>query len=123
MRRLVISSDRNPVVHLELHTGDLAGARALYSQLCGWPHSLVRDRCGTYLALALGGGLGGGIVECPTRRAVWLPYVEVSDIERATEQAPRELAAAVDHDLPVDLALERGHILLEVAAEHGRVAP
>src|SRR5438270_333510 len=95
MRRLVISSDRNPVVHLELHTGDLAGARALYSQLCGWPHSLVRDRCGTYLALELGGGLGGGIVECPTRRAVWLPYVEVSDIQRATEQAQRHGAAVL----------------------------
>jgi len=95
MRRLVISSDRNPVVHLELHTGDLAGARALYSQLCGWPHSLVRDRCGTYLALELGGGLGGGIVECPTRRAVWLPYVEVSDIQRATEQARRHGAAVL----------------------------
>jgi predicted enzyme related to lactoylglutathione lyase len=26
----------SPVVHLELHTGDLPQARALYAQLCGW---------------------------------------------------------------------------------------
>ncbi len=95
MGRPVISSDRNPVVHLELHTGDLAAARALYSELCGWPHALIRSRCGSYLALELGGGLGGGIVECPTRRAVWLPYVEVSEIGRATEQAQRHGAAVL----------------------------
>jgi hypothetical protein len=26
----------SPVVHLELHTGDLPQSRALYAQLCGW---------------------------------------------------------------------------------------
>jgi predicted enzyme related to lactoylglutathione lyase len=95
MRRLVSSPARNPVVHLELHTGDLAGARALYSELCGWPNALVRDPCGTYLALELGGGLGGGIVECPTTRAVWLPYVQVAEIQSATEQAQRHGAAVL----------------------------
>ena len=25
-----------PIVHLELHTGDLAGARDFYAELCRW---------------------------------------------------------------------------------------
>jgi predicted enzyme related to lactoylglutathione lyase len=76
-----------PVVHLELLTPDLAHARAFYGELCGWPEEPVRADCGSYLALALGRGLGGGIVECATERPSWLPYVEVGEIAAATERA------------------------------------
>ena len=84
----------SPVVHLELHTGDPAGACALYAQLCGWRPERIEQRHGTYLALAMGGGVGGGVVECGTERALWLPYVEVGAIGPATEQA-RACGAAV----------------------------
>jgi predicted enzyme related to lactoylglutathione lyase len=84
----------HPIVHLELHTGDLAAARDVYAELCGWRPERVETSAGPYLALALGGGLGGGIVECPTPRPVWLPYVEVGEIEAATERA-RTLGGAV----------------------------
>jgi uncharacterized protein len=83
-----------PIVHLELHTGDLSGASALYAELCGWRPEQVETRRGPYLALELGAGLGGGIVECGTPRPLWLPYVEVDGIERATERA-RQLGASV----------------------------
>jgi predicted enzyme related to lactoylglutathione lyase len=84
----------NPVVHLELHTGDLEGARRFYAELCGWPQERIDAAHRSYLALALGGGLGGGIVECPTRRPLWLPYVDVPEIRAATERA-RSIGAAV----------------------------
>jgi predicted enzyme related to lactoylglutathione lyase len=82
------------VVHLELHTGDLPGARALYADLCGWRPDKVEVSSGSYLALELSTDLGGGIVECPVRRPLWLPYVEVDEVHRATERA-REHGAAV----------------------------
>jgi predicted enzyme related to lactoylglutathione lyase len=83
-----------PVVHLELHTGDLLRAHAFYSQLCDWHPDRVDTRHGSYHTLELGGGLGGGIVECATARPLWLPYVEVSEIGAATERA-RDLGAAI----------------------------
>ena len=81
----------NRVVHLELHTGELADARAFYAELLGWQ---PQPRTGSYLGFDLGAGLGGGMVECPTPRSLWLPYVDVVDIHQATEGA-RMLGAAV----------------------------
>jgi predicted enzyme related to lactoylglutathione lyase len=83
-----------PVVHLELHTGDLPRACAFYTQLCGWQPERIDAGCGTYVALELGRGFGGGIVECDTERPLWLPYVDVGDIDAATERA-RRLGASV----------------------------
>jgi predicted enzyme related to lactoylglutathione lyase len=84
----------NPLVHLELHTGDLPEAQALYSRLCGWRAERIDTGCGSYLALELGGQIGGGIVECETSRPLWLPYVEVAEIGKATDRA-RALGARV----------------------------
>jgi predicted enzyme related to lactoylglutathione lyase len=84
-----------PVVHLELHTGDLAGARDFYAGLCDWRPERITVPSGSYLALAMGDGLGGGIVECAARRPLWLPYVEVPDVNAATHRA-RELGATVE---------------------------
>ena len=52
----------NPVVHLELHTGDLPGARAFYAQLCGWNAERIHVSAGSYLALDLGRGDVGVIL-------------------------------------------------------------
>ena len=43
-----------PVVHLELHTGDLPSASDLYAELCGWRAERVVAGGGSYLALELG---------------------------------------------------------------------
>lgn len=87
-------SPPQPVVHLELHTGDLPAARAFYAGLCGWRPAQIDLRHGSYLALETGGPVGGGIVECDAKRPLWLPYVEVPDIGAATERA-RALGATV----------------------------
>jgi predicted enzyme related to lactoylglutathione lyase len=84
----------SPVVHLELHTGDLGHARAFYSRLLDWRPEQINARSGSYLALDLGGGFGGGIVECGTTRSLWLPYAEVDRVEVATVRA-RGLGATV----------------------------
>ena len=83
-----------PVVHLELHTRDSARARDLYSELCGWVPRQIATPCGSYLALGMGGEVGGGIVECGARRPLWLPYVEVEDVRESTDLA-RRLGAKV----------------------------
>jgi predicted enzyme related to lactoylglutathione lyase len=84
-----------PVVHLELHTGDIQGARDFYGQLCGWQPEWVDGGHRSYLALELGRGLGGGIVECPVPRPLWLPYVEVAEIAAATDVACRNGATVL----------------------------
>jgi uncharacterized protein len=79
------------LVHLELHTADQAAARSLYGELLGWHATPV---AGSYLALDLGGEVGGGIVECGTDRSGWLQYVQVGDVAAVTARA-RTLGARV----------------------------
>jgi uncharacterized protein len=81
-----------PLAHLELHTPDGRAARAFYSELLGWQPELIEVAQRSYLALDLGEGPSGGIVECGTERALWLPYVSVPDIVAVTGRA-RELGA------------------------------
>lgn len=87
-------ADSRPVVHLELHTAGLPDARSFYAQLCGWETRRIETPSGSYHALGLGSRVGGGIVQCPTERALWLPYVEVNEIEAMTDRA-EQLGARV----------------------------
>jgi predicted enzyme related to lactoylglutathione lyase len=82
------------IVHVELHTDDLPHARSFYEQLLGWSAEPIQTCCGSYLALDLGHTVGGGIVQCPTPRPLWLPYVNVERIGETTERA-RLLGARV----------------------------
>ena len=90
----MVSSDRNPVVHLELHTYNLEAATRFYGDALGWRTEPIVNDWGTYYALVLGDGLDGGVVECGTPHARWLPYVAVDRIHPATDRA-RELGASV----------------------------
>jgi predicted enzyme related to lactoylglutathione lyase len=84
----------NPVVHLELRTANLSRACAFYTDAFGWSAETVRAGSLAYLALGLGDAVGGGVVEREGDPA-WLPYVEVAEIDRATERALRRGAALV----------------------------
>ena len=94
MDQVMRPQEPNPVVHLELHTGDLVGASALYSELCGWLPELVETGAGRYLAFEFGAALAAGMVETGAHHPIWLPYVEVDRIEAATDRA-RRLGASV----------------------------
>jgi predicted enzyme related to lactoylglutathione lyase len=85
----VIAPSPTPVAHLELHSSNLARACAFYAGVCGWRMEQVEAGARPYHTLDWGGGLGGGIVECGTSRALWLPYLEVPRVEEATERACR----------------------------------
>jgi predicted enzyme related to lactoylglutathione lyase len=77
----------NPVVHLELHTGNLPRACAFLTQMFGWDAEQIDvDGC-RYLSLELGGGIDGGVVERDAGRPLWLPYVQVTDVFEAAERA------------------------------------
>jgi uncharacterized protein len=83
------SRSPSPLAHLELHTHDRAGACSFYRKLLGWRSEHVEAAGREYLALDLGNGLGGGIVECGTERPLWLPYVSVPEIRGVTGRAER----------------------------------
>src|SRR6202042_2467089 len=76
-------SSPRPVVHLELHAGDHARASAFYAKLLCWREELIEAGSGSCLALGLGGGYGGSIVERGTARPLWLPYVQVDQAEES----------------------------------------
>jgi predicted enzyme related to lactoylglutathione lyase len=83
------------VVHLELRTGNLPRACAFYTRLLGWRAETVDLPAASYLALDLGTGIGGGVVEHDGAGALWLPYVEVADVAETTERAGRLGASIV----------------------------
>ena len=84
----------NPIVHLELRTGNLPRACAFYTRLFGWRAETLRVAAGSYLALELSEGIQGGVIEHDSARPAWVPYAEVADIVEATERG-RALGAAV----------------------------
>lgn len=75
-----------PLVHLELHTPDLRAACRFYRELLGWQPELLRSAGASYEALDLA-ACSGGVVECGTDRALWLPYAEVASVAAATCRA------------------------------------
>jgi predicted enzyme related to lactoylglutathione lyase len=83
-----------PVVHLELHTGNLARASDFYTRVFGWSAETVEIGHCSYLSLKLGDAIDGGIVEHDGEGSLWLPYIEVADLMDVIERA-RALGAAV----------------------------
>jgi hypothetical protein len=79
---------------LELHTSDRDASTRFYRALLQWQTEQINTPWGSYHALKLATGLDGGIVECGTRVAGWLPYVAVDQIEASTGLA-RRLGARV----------------------------
>ncbi len=86
----------NPFVHIELHTDDLEKAKGFYSSLFDWKLEDVPMGAGPYTMIGVGDGTGGGMMRNPAPNAPshWLAYVNVDDIDAATDKA-RSLGANV----------------------------
>jgi len=93
----------NPFVHVELHTTDLAKAKAFYSKLFGWKLEELPmpgpSSEKTYVMIDVGEGTGGGMMkaEPPGSPPRWQAYVGVDDVAQTTRNA-RELGAKVMMD-------------------------
>jgi predicted enzyme related to lactoylglutathione lyase len=85
----MLSPSRCPVVHLELRTGNLAGACTFFSQSFGWRAEIIHVGAQSYVTLECGARVGIGVVEADADPPGWLPYVEVTEIRRATGTAER----------------------------------
>jgi predicted enzyme related to lactoylglutathione lyase len=83
-----------PIVHLELHTQNLARACAFYAELVGWRAETVHAGSSSYLTLPTGGLIDAGVVESEAPEPLWIPYVEVDDVYVAAERA-EDLGATV----------------------------
>ena len=81
----------NPFVHVELNTPDPERAKQFYSKLFQWqleniPNPVVPGN--SYTMINVGSGTGGGIMkQVPGGPSGWLAYVEVDDIQAATQKA------------------------------------
>jgi predicted enzyme related to lactoylglutathione lyase len=69
----------------ELHTRDLARAKAFYSELFGWKFQDLPNM--PYSMLDTGNGEPNGAMTDKDAPPFWLPYVNVDDVIQATERA------------------------------------
>jgi predicted enzyme related to lactoylglutathione lyase len=90
----------NPFVHVELHTGDIAKAKAFYSGLFDWnlQDLPMPGGGGSYTMINVGEGTGGGMMNDPGIAPTWLAYIGVADVVAATAKA-RSLGATVIQDV------------------------
>jgi predicted enzyme related to lactoylglutathione lyase len=91
----------NPFVHVELATTDLPKAQSFYQAMFDWKLNTVDVGNGmSYTLIDVGGGTGGGMMTqpMPGQPSFWLPYVEVDDIQAATQRA-QSLGAKIVRDV------------------------
>jgi predicted enzyme related to lactoylglutathione lyase len=92
----------NPFVHVELNTSDPQKAKAFYAKLFQWQLEDIPNPAapgGGYTMVKVGKGTGGGIMkQVPGGPAGWLAYVEVDDIQAATQKA-KTLGAKIMKDV------------------------
>jgi len=96
----------NPFVHIELMTTDVAKAKSFYGKLFNWQLEDMPMDDMTYTMIKVGEGTGGGILKnpMPGTPSMWVPYVDVDDLEGATEKV-RTLGGKVMRE-PTDV---KGH--------------
>ena len=91
---------RNPFVHVELVTTDVAKAKSFYGKLFKWKLEDVDMGDMIYTLIKAGEGTGGGIMKnpMPDGHSTWIAYVKVGDVKEATKKA-KSLGAKVKKDV------------------------
>jgi len=82
----------NPFVHMELTTGDVAGARKFYKSLFDWKLNQLGPDMGNYTLIdvgskVVGGGLAGKM--SPDQPSAWLVYAEVASVHKTIAKAEK----------------------------------
>ncbi|HLJ15804.1 MAG TPA: VOC family protein [Bryobacteraceae bacterium] len=91
----------NAFVHVELNTTDVDKAKAFYGKLFEWKlEDVPMGDSAAYTMIQVGKGTGGGMMKqlIPGASSAWLPYVEVDDIQAATNKA-KSLGAKIMKDV------------------------
>jgi predicted enzyme related to lactoylglutathione lyase len=91
---------RNPFIHVELNSTNLAKSKAFYKKLFTWKLGEMKGAEGPYTTIDVGRGTGGGMMQqlMPDTPSMWMPYVLVDDIEKSTRKAEK-LGATVMKDV------------------------
>jgi predicted enzyme related to lactoylglutathione lyase len=77
-----------PFVHLELTTADLAKSKEFYGKLFGWTYTdNIMGPDVIYSTFKPDSGPGGALFTMPGAPNAWLAYVDVDEINAATEKA------------------------------------
>jgi predicted enzyme related to lactoylglutathione lyase len=97
------SGDVGRFVWQDLVTNDTTACRRFYEALLGWDFRETTRRGRPYLIARSGGQPIGGIVQpaVEIKRATWLSYVAVADLDRAVEQAKAAGSAVLLAPVPV----------------------
>jgi predicted enzyme related to lactoylglutathione lyase len=90
----------NPFVHVELVSTDVKKAKAFYGKLFKWKLQDVDIGDMIYTLVKVGEGTGGGLMQNPMRdgHSMWISYVKVGDVKKATSKA-KALGAKVKKDV------------------------
>jgi hypothetical protein len=91
---------RNPFVHVELVSTDVAKVKSFYGKLFKWKLEDVDMGDMIYTLIKAGDGTGGGIMKNPVPggHSMWIAYVKVGDVKAATRKA-KSLGAKVKKDV------------------------
>ena len=73
----------------ELHTRDLARAKAFYAELFGWKFEDLQVPGMQYSMLHTGAEQAAGAMNDPVSPPMWLTYINVDDVTAATERAAK----------------------------------
>jgi uncharacterized protein len=79
----------NPFVHIELVSTDVDKAKSFYGKLFNWKLEDVDMGDMIYTLVKVGDGTGGGLMQnpMPDGHSMWIAYVKVGNVKKATSKA------------------------------------